>query len=112
MSMRLGDFSPAANGVPSMRKFNRARSSFFSPIINLEEGVFFVRPYAYAKAFSLESREVREMCRNGSLPHFYDGETYLIIIDMRDHGEGGQFAKPRSPFSDPLFPRWRGKRAC
>ena len=93
-----------------MRKFNRARSSFFDPIAKWSEGVFLVRPYAYANAFGLESTQVRQMCKDGYLPHLYDGDTYLILIDNRDFGDGGQFTRPRSVHSYPLFPRWKGKR--
>ncbi len=93
-----------------MYKFNRARSRFFDPIIKLSEGTFFVRPYSYGNAFNIDASRVKEMCKSGELPNFYDGETYLILIDERTQGDGGQFTQPRSIYAHPLFPRWKGKR--
>lgn len=108
--MKHGNFSKADSGAIEMRKFNRARSNFFDPIAKWSDGVFLVRPYAYANAFGLDSNQVRQMCKDGFLPHLYDGDTYLILIDSRDFGDGGQFTQPRSAHSHPLFPRWKGKR--
>ncbi len=93
-----------------MYKFNRARSNFFDPIIKLSDGTFLVRPYSYGNAFNIDAIQVKDMCRKGLLPHFYDGETYLILIDERTQGDGGQFTQPRSIYAPPLFPRWKGKR--
>lgn len=93
-----------------MPKFNKAQSNFFDPLISLSDGTFLVRPYSYGKVFGIEADQVREMCKNGLLPHLYDGDTYLILIDEREHGKGGRFTAPRSKFSPPVFPRWRGKK--
>ena len=93
-----------------MYKFNRAQSPFFDPIIKLSNGTFLVRPYSYGNTFNIDASRVKEMCRKGLLPHLYDGETYLILIDERDQGDGGGFTQPRSKDGPPLFPRWRGKK--
>jgi hypothetical protein len=93
-----------------MYKFKRARSPFFDPIIKFSNGTFLVRPYSYGNAFNIDASQVKEMCRKGLLPHLYDGETYLILIDERDKGEGGRFTQPRSKYAPPLFPRWRCKK--
>ena len=91
-----------------MRKYIRARSKFFDGIINWPDGILLLRPYAYAEAFGLESSRVKMMCKEGMLPHLFDGETYLILIDNRKFGEGGKFTPPRSPEYGPIFPSWRG----
>jgi hypothetical protein len=90
-----------------MRKYIRARSKFFDGIINWPDGILLLRPYAYAEAFGLESSRVKIMCKEGMLPHLFDGETYLILIDNRKFGEGGKFTFPRSPGHGPIFPLWR-----
>lgn len=93
-----------------MRRFKRARSHFFDPIVKFSNGTFLVRPYSYGNAFNIDASQVKEMCRKGLLPHLYDGDTYLILIDERTQGDGGQFTQPRSKYASPLFPRWKGKR--
>ena len=92
-----------------MSKFRRARSPFFDPIIKFSNGTFLVRPYSYGNAFNIDASQVKEMCRNGLLPHLRDDETYLILIDERDQGKGGRFTQPHK-YAPPLFPRWRGKK--
>lgn len=110
MRMRLGSSSKVGRREIQMSKFKRARSHFFDPIIKLTDGTFLVRPYSYGNVFNIDASRVKEMCRNGLLPHFYDGDTYLILIDERIQGEGGQFTQPRSRYAPPIFPRWKGKR--
>jgi hypothetical protein len=107
--MKLGNSSRVARKRAKMYKFKRAQSPFFDPIIKLSNGTFLVRPYSYANAFNIAACQVKEMCRNGLLPHFFDGDTYLILIDERDQGDGGRFTQPRHKYA-PLFPRWRGKK--
>jgi hypothetical protein len=92
-----------------MRKFIRARSKFFDGIIDWPDGILLLRPYAYAEAFGFESSRVKRMCREGELPHLFDGETYLIVIDTRKFGEGGKFAVSFSPDRPPTFPLWKGQ---
>lgn len=92
-----------------MRRFKRARSQFFDPIVKFSNGTFLVRPYSYGNAFNIDASQVKEMCKKGLLPHLYDGDTYLILIDERTQGDGGQFTQPRSKYAPPLFPRWKGK---
>ena len=91
-----------------MRKFHRTKSKFWDPILQCSDDFFFVRPYAYAKAFNKEASEIRKMCEEGKLPCITDGYTYLILIDNRKFGEGGKFTPPRSPEYGPIFPSWRG----
>ena len=91
-----------------MRKFHRTKSEFWNPILQCSNDFFFVRPYAYAKAFNKESSEIRKMCEEGKLPCIPDGYTYLILIDNRKSGEGGKFTCSRSPENGPIFPFWKG----
>jgi hypothetical protein len=93
-----------------MYKFKRGQSKFFDPIIKFSDGTFLVRPYSYGNAFNIDASRVKEMCKSGELPHLFDGETYLILIDERTQGDGGRFTQPRSMYAPPLFPRWKGKR--
>lgn len=110
MPTRLGNSLRVVRKEIMMRRFKRARSHFFDPIIKFSNGTFLVRPYSYGSAFNIDASQVKEMCRQGLLPHLYDGDTYLILIDERTQGDGGQFTQPRSKYAPPLFPRWKGKR--
>lgn len=93
-----------------MRKFIRSRSKFFDGIIQWHKGVSLARPYAYAQAFGGEASQIKKMCKEGKLPHLFDGETYLIVVDNREFGEGGKFVSPSFPSNGPGFPLWKGGR--
>ena len=108
--MTLGKVLRALGGQIRMRKYIRARSKFFDGIINWPDGILLLRPYAYAEAFGLESSRVKIMCKEGMLPHLFDGETYLIVVDTRKFGEAGKFAGSSWADNRPLFPLWRGGR--
>ena len=109
MPMRHGNSLKVARKEIKMRRFKRAHSRFFDPIIKFSNGTYLVRPYSYGNTFNIDASQVKEMCRKGLLPHLYDGETYLILIDERTQGDGGQFTQPRK-YAPPLFPRWKGKK--
>lgn len=94
-----------------MAKLHVTTSPFLSPLMSPVDGVYWVRHYAAANLMNMHVEVFRHYVSQNPVPHFYDGERILYLVDHRDSGNGGKFVSTNR-FGTSPFPGWKRGLIC